>query len=138
MDLFEAMLIEAKEDLNVAELLFKNYSYARSIQHSCESGEKAAKSLLIKSGKGIIIHHTVSWAVFELLLEYPDNEDILRIIHNHLRHLENFFGKTRYPSSHRKKLFVPSKIFSKKQADQCLKKARDVLKKVETILTKIE
>jgi HEPN domain-containing protein len=57
-EIAEALMIEARSDLDAAKLLLDGGIYSRSIYHSQQAVEKAMKSCLALAGRSITDDHS--------------------------------------------------------------------------------
>ena len=132
-----ALFIEAEHDLNTAKLTKDGGEFSKTIQHSCDAVEKAAKAFLTLDGHGIIPQHKVSDFMSELLNKYPKVRMKLTKVVKHMNYLEDFSGKTKYPIRIRGKLIIPSEQFNEKEAENCLKLANEVMDQIVELAEEI-
>lgn len=138
LELANALLEEAKHDLNAARICLDGGEFARSVQHSLEGAEKAVKAFLCARGHGTIIEHEVSaFLAEEMALNSAkfDEETLRRLrgILELLYGLEENIGATRYPRRIRGRIMAPSTAFNKEKAENCLKDAEGVLDAIGTL-----
>ena len=133
----KALFIEAESDINTANLTKDGGEFSKTIQHSCDAVEKAAKAVLTLDGHGIMPEHKVSDFMSELVLKYPKVRNKLTEIVKDMNYLEEFSGKTRYPIRIRGKLIIPSEQFNEEEADDCLNKANKVLDEIDELADEI-
>lgn len=137
LELARAFFEESRHDLNTAKLAMSGGEFSKTVQHSCDAAEKAAKALLTLDGRGTIPEHKVSDFISELVGKYPEYRSELTEIVRDMSYLEDFSGKTRYPIRIRGRLVIPSECFDKDDADNCLSIAGRVLKGIDSAAWKI-
>ena len=126
----EAMEFEAMQDLKAAQILLEGGLFARSLQHSLEASEKMVKAVLIKKGHGTIISHATSDIFVSHILGKSDEKwlDELKSVCDCLLMLEENVGRVRYPRKIRGKVIVPSKEYTKTDAQKNYEMAEKVIK----------
>lgn len=130
MNEYEAMEFEAMQDLKAAQILLEKGLFARSLQHSLEASEKMVKAILIKKGHGTIISHATSDVFVSQILGKSDEKwmDELKNVCDCLLVLEENVGRVRYPRKIRGKVIVPSKEYTRIDAQKNYEMAEKVIK----------
>ena len=123
-------LDDASEDLRVAESLLKNAHYAASCFYSQQAAEKALKAALYSNRVEARGH-----SILELLesLERVRNSE-LKGFYDDARLLDKHYAPPRYPNLH-PSVYLPSyKLYSKEDAERCIKSAKKILESMKKSL----
>ena len=133
-ELAKGFLEEALDDLEAAEILYRNGKWSKVVFLCQQALEKAMKAVLFLIGYGIVMDHKVS-AIFgyEMGKRGVEAGDIVTIATS----LEEEFPKTRYPRIYRGELFLPSKEFSEEDAKYYLEETKKAISKIEEIFIKL-
>lgn len=124
-------LDDALEDLRVAEGLLKSAHYAASCFHSQQATEKAVKAALYSNRVEAKGH-----SILELLknLERVGGLE-LKKLYDDARLLDRHYAPPRYPNLH-PSISLPSyKLYSKEDAQRCIKSARKIVEFMKKSLT---
>lgn len=118
-EIAEALMIEAKSDLDAAKLLLEGRIYSRSIYHSQQAVEKAMKSCLALAGRIITDDHWVSDRFVDTFREMPIE------IAKDAKFLEHQGTKSRYPlfRDPRRSMWIPSREYTKDDATGAYRRA---------------
>ncbi|MFH8120402.1 MAG: HEPN domain-containing protein [Candidatus Aenigmatarchaeota archaeon] len=125
----------SRHDIEVAELMFKNYDWPNSVFYSQQSVERAIKALLEANGIIVRGHFLADILKREILPKEMEREMQEKIIE-----ISSWFEKdrkwviTRYPIKKGGKIVLPEEVFTKEIASEALKKARFVLDSISKIL----
>ena len=133
-----AFLKEAKEDLEIADILIENKKYARVIFNSQQAVEKSIKSLL-EMEKIFVAEHDMSSFFVKFIYNNEKYKDVKEKAEEILDCLTQFEGKwkgSRYPSQKKGKVVPPTEIYDKDDAEESLNKANRVNELVKEILLK--
>ncbi len=129
-ELAKAFFERAKEDLESAEILFKNKKYTDCIFHCEQAVQKSLKSVLILFGIEVYEHRVSHIFKDEVAIKYPELEEISKVASE----IEDHWLKTRYPIKTKDKIFNPLKYYNEKIAKEILEKAKKVLSEIEKFL----
>ena len=123
-------LDDASEDLRVAESLLKNTHYAASCFHSQQAAEKAVKAALYSNRVEARGH-----SILELLegLERATNS-ALKELYNDARLLDKHYAPPRYPNLHPSVSLPSYKLYSKEDAEKCIKSAKKIAESMKKSL----
>jgi len=125
----------SRHDIEVAELMLKNYDWPNSVFYSQQSVEKAIKALLEANGIIVREHFLSKILKREILPKEKEKETIEKIVE-----ISSWFEKdkkwaiTRYPIKRGGKIVLPEEVFTKEIASEALKKAMFVFDSVSKIL----
>lgn len=108
----------AKDDLYVAEVLFRNKSYRNCIAHCHQAIEKILKAIIIEKGKSIRKTHDLIGLLADTKVDFPD--DILKTIEE----LNPHYLPVRYPDI----LTIKPIIYKRKKTQNFLKKSKEIFK----------
>jgi HEPN domain-containing protein len=133
IELARAMLDEARHDLRTAEALIGAGEHARSVQHSAEAAEKAAKCLLVLSGRGTVIDHRVGTFLLEIETDDAELREAFEGMARSSHRLERYVGLTRYPRRIGGRLVRPSTALGEREAMECIAEARAFLEQVPLV-----
>jgi HEPN domain-containing protein len=122
-----ALKKEAEKELERAKERFKNKDYPDAVFHSQQCVEKIVKSLLEMEGL-IVRKHKVK-DIFDRITKL---KEVSRAIYWFEK--DRKWVKTRYPTKIGKRVYLPEEIFTKEIAQDALKKANFVFKKICEIL----
>lgn len=114
--------LESKTDLESAKDLLKTKRYSRVIFHCQQCCEKIIKAVLASRGKNIIFTHEITPFLLKTLTE-DEIKELEKVI-RYSSSLDMEFPKTRYPiPAGDDELFIPSRDYTKEDAEEYLKKA---------------
>lgn len=130
--IFDALMIEAQSDIRSAKLLLDGTEFSRSIYHSQQAVEKAMKACLVLTGIVITDDHWVSDRFIQAFPAMPDIRNLIR----DTKYLERQATKSRYPlfSSAERPIWIPSREYSKQDADDAYRKAANILESIRKFL----
>lgn len=136
-DLSKALIIEAESNLETAEILLKSEKYADSISYSQQAAEKIIKALLTIEGRGTIIDHYISAIFAETVLMRTKDPKLLAKLRDtlyDLQYLEKFIPRVKYPRKLKNEIWIPSKGYKKKDAENALDKAKLIFTTIRELL----
>ena len=130
-EIAKAYLKEAKVDLRAAQLLREGREFSRAVAMCQQAVEKTLKAALALKGI-IVLEHMVAE---QLVASFPELENA-RELGKLAKSLEREGTRTRYPLFGRVDLpiWVPSEMYTEKDADDALDKARYILEQIESLM----
>lgn len=134
----ETYLEISRDQLNDAELAFREGRYALCAFLTASSAENSTSALLIKLGAKPSKKHRNSLILNRLTptvsqeLQPAVKETIER-----MKSLEPHITKARYPIRKGLKLLPPSRFYTKEKAEQTLTQAQEVMTRVNQILSQL-
>ena len=130
----EAFYIEAKSDLKMAELAYENDIYSRCVSMSQQVVEKSLKTALAMVGAYVRQHEVSSY----FLKEFKEiiDANLISEISILTRVVESDWVRSRYPDweNREKPIWIPSKQYSKDDAEKALSVARRIHEIIKDIL----
>ncbi len=127
IELARRFLLRAKADMETAQILLSNGKHADCAYHCQQVGEKAGKAVLILEGRfardHVISHH----------LERLKVKGLEKIVLD-VKSLEKHWVKTRYPEPLDRKIWDPLEGYTKKDAEEALKRAGAVFGAIRKIM----
>ncbi len=132
-EIAKAFLLEAKDSLESAEILFKERKYSKVVQNSQQASELTLKAALIL--KNITISEHKIFFVFAQNFKEDFPVEKLREI---AELLERQGVKPRYPLFEREDLpvWIPSKEYKREDAEKFLQAARKIYLELKSFLEK--
>ena len=130
----EAFYIEAKSDLKMAELAYENSIYSRCVSMSQQVVEKSLKTALAMIGAYVRQHEVSSYFLKEFK-EIIDADLIYEII-SLSNVVKDEWIRSRYPDweDRSQPIWIPSKQYSKDDAEKALSVARRIHEIIKDIL----
>ena len=126
----------AEEQLNDAELVFKEERYALSAFLSASCAENATSALLITLGAKPSKKHRNSLVLNRLASSVPSKvQPNLREIIESMKTLEPHITKALYPIRRGLELFPPSKFYTREITKNALTQAQKVVKNVKLLVS---
>lgn len=134
-DIAIAFLIEAKDDLEMAEIALRESKFSKCVFHSQQCSEKVIKSVLACERIVGILEHEVSDFLGRVEIS-KEWEEKIREVRDHARFLEAQGTKPRYPLYGKPELpvWIPSKEYKEGDAIKALEKAKFVLENLKSFL----
>ncbi|MDD2665869.1 MAG: HEPN domain-containing protein [Methanocellales archaeon] len=119
----KAFLIEAKDDIEMAEIAYSHGKFSKAVYHSQQCVEKAFKAALVLKGK-FISEHEVLTDFLKVYQNELSRETIEKIMKDTPK-LESQFKRVRYPLFGRTDLpiWIPSKEYDESDAKSAIEKA---------------
>jgi len=125
----------AEEQLNDAELAFKEGRYALCAFLSASCAENATSALLIALGAKPSKKHRNSLVLNRLVPSVPSRvQSSIREMIESMKTLEPHITKARYPIRKGLELSPPSKFYTREIAEKALAQAQKVVKSVKPLL----
>lgn len=137
----DSFLRAAKSDLNSARILLESGEYSNSLYHSQQAIEKILKTMLALKGRFIFKHEVI--AEFCSAFKNTVSRDFIALLQNKGFKLEQEGSSFRYPDFSGTVIFDPTEGFSKADANEGYRAAKEIvattlkeLKKVKTAMPK--
>lgn len=130
LKLILAFIERSNADIDSAGSLLKSGNYADSAYHSQQAAEKIAKCALI-AGNKFVRSHVIS-GVFQAVANKEDEKwkKELSAVNKQILDLEQHWIRPRYPEAENGEIWNPLKEYRQKDAEQALKKAKEVSSKL--------
>lgn len=132
----DSFLKSASSDLKSARVLFKNKEYSTSLYHSQQAIEKILKAMLALKGHFIFKHEVI--AEFCKVFQKTVSLDFISLLKDKGFGIEQEGSSFRYPDFSGIEIFDPTEEFTKEDAKEGYKIAREVISKALKELKKIK
>ena len=126
---------DALEDLKVAELLYQYGHYAHTCFHCQQAREKFLKALLY--ARGI---EARGYSIYRLLNEFSKvyNIEIEDKYFNYARELDKYYAPPRYPNLHPGTDLAAFELYTKEEAERCLRITREIFEFLKKYLPQLK
>lgn len=121
----DSFLRGAKSDINSARILLKNKEYSNSLYHSQQAIEKILKAMLALKGRFIFKHEVI--AEFCNIFKKTVSSDFINLVTDKGFRIEQEGSSFRYPDFSGTEIFEPTKEFTKGDAQEGYRTAKEIV-----------
>ncbi len=126
----------ARSDIKSAGILLKNKEYSTSLYHSQQAIEKILKAMLALKGRFIFKHEVI--AEFCKVFEKMVSLDFISLLKDKGFSIEQEGGSYRYPDFSGIEIFDPTEEFTKEDAKEGYRTAKEIVSKALKEIKKLK